>query len=381
MDWTFADAASLTGARMTRDGYLAADARFARTGVQDYLGVEIGRFDMDRVRVWRPESEVFSSDAMGSFAHRPVTNDHPADSVSAENWKKVAVGQTGGDIARDGGFVRIPMLLMDKATIDAVQAGKRELSAGYTCDLDWTAGVTPEGQPYDAVQRNIRGNHIALVSAGRAGPQCRIGDAMRSEALLKKESREMSDTKLKTVVVDGIPIDATDQAAAVIESMKVKLADAAKTLSTTVCAHDAAIAAKDKELGAKDAEIAALKANQIDDAKIDALVAQRAAVVEKAKLVDKAAKTEGKSIPDIRRAAVVARLGDASVAGKSDDYVEALFDGLAAQGEKSNPLADAIRKSVEDGPAHTDAAAGQSAYQKMVDEMRNGWKAAAPAQQ
>ena len=40
----FTDSVPVTGVRRTEDGYLVAEARVARTGIQDYLGTEIGRY-------------------------------------------------------------------------------------------------------------------------------------------------------------------------------------------------------------------------------------------------------------------------------------------------------------------------------------------------
>lgn len=87
------DAVSLGEPRLTRDGYLVADAKIARTGIQLYAGKEVdpenkqGWRDKALVRVYRPESEVFSTDAMASFAHKPITDDHPSEAVSSKNWK------------------------------------------------------------------------------------------------------------------------------------------------------------------------------------------------------------------------------------------------------------------------------------------------------
>jgi len=53
------DTVEIAGVRRTRDGYLVADARVARAGIQIYAGREVGRPDLDEVRVWRPEDEVF----------------------------------------------------------------------------------------------------------------------------------------------------------------------------------------------------------------------------------------------------------------------------------------------------------------------------------
>lgn len=356
----FTDKIALSGTRRTGDGYLVADARVARTGIQTYLGREVGKPEMEQVRVFRPEAEVFSDKALASFAHRPVTNDHPAEAVGARNWKQHSVGMTGGDIARDGEFVRVPMTLMDQAAIDAVDAGKRELSMGYACDLDFTAGTTPAGEAYDAIQKNIRGNHLAIVDAGRAGPQCRIGDSW--PAITKDHPMN-----LKTVTVDGIPIEVTDQGATVITTLLGRLADAAKANETLATDHAAALSAKDKELAAKDAEIDKLKANQLDANKIDQLAADRAAIVADARKVVADFDAAGKTNAQVKRAVVVAKLGDA-MKDKSDDYIEARFDGLVADAAGSDPVRDVIKDLKT-----TDLKTVDSAHAAMVTGLQDAW--------
>jgi len=177
------DAVSLSGGiRPTKNGYLTANARVARTGVQVYRGFEVGRPDMDKVRVFRPPSEVFKHDAMKSLAHMPVTYTHPPQTVDATNWDLYSVGYTGGDIVRDGDFVRVPLMLCDKDAIAAYKRdGVKELSVGYSCDLDWTPGHTKEGETYDAVQRCIEANHLAVVPVARGGEMLRLGDAAKPE--------------------------------------------------------------------------------------------------------------------------------------------------------------------------------------------------------
>lgn len=162
--------------RETAAGYLTAYARVARTGIQIYRGSECGDASRDRVRVYRPPEEVFDAKAMASFAHQPITILHPRGGVTADNWKQVAVGNLDGDVVRDGNFVRVPLILMDAGAIKKYKDGMRELSMGYNCELSWEDGVSPEGEPYDAVQRTIRANHLAMVPVARGGADLRIGD-------------------------------------------------------------------------------------------------------------------------------------------------------------------------------------------------------------
>lgn len=172
----FADRLSFDSPRKTADGYLLARSRAARSGIYDYLGTEVGRPDMARVAVYRPESEVFDPAAVASFIGKPITDDHPSVPVTAANWRDYAKGFIGSAL-RDGDFLAFDLALMDGSTIDAIEAGKRELSCGYSSDLSFTPGTAPSGQRYDAVMSQIRGNHLACVAAGRAGSSCRIGDA------------------------------------------------------------------------------------------------------------------------------------------------------------------------------------------------------------
>lgn len=169
--------------RTSKDGYIVATPRVARTGIQLYTGDELGRPDMPIIRVYRPAEEVFSPDALNSFAHKPVTDDHPPCLVDAKNWKQYSRGQAGDEVLRDGEFVRVPLALMDASLIKKVEAGKVEISVGYSADVLFESGVTPDGQQYDAKQSNIRGNHFAIVDAARGGAKLRFGDMRSAEGI------------------------------------------------------------------------------------------------------------------------------------------------------------------------------------------------------
>ena len=193
---TLNDTFTIDGVRRTGDGYVSAFARVARTGIQEYRGYELGRPDLDVVRVYRPPEEVFAPDALHSFAHRPVTLKHPPVPVTAKNWKKYSRGQTGGEVVRDGEYVRVPMVMMDQALIDAFERdGIKQLSMGYSTDIKWRTGVVDSGpdagQTYDAVQTAIRGNHLAVVPEARGGRNLAIGD--RSFSDLVRHLEDMDD--------------------------------------------------------------------------------------------------------------------------------------------------------------------------------------------
>jgi hypothetical protein len=359
------DRVSVSAPRRTADGYLVAEAKVARTGVQEYLGSEVGRDDMPVVRVYRPPEEVFAGDAMHSYAYRPVTVNHPAAMVDASTWKGVAAGQTGGEVVRDGEFVRVPLVLMDADAVRAWQGGKRELSMGYTSEIVFKDGTTPEGEQYDAIQTNLRMNHLALVDRARGGTQLRIGDRRTPGGSDRGDNNPqrnttMSDITTRTVMVDGLSVVTTDAGAQAIDKLQRQLSDSATALQNAQATHTTTIAAKDAEIAKRDAQIDDLKAKVLSDADIDARVKARGDLIANAKAIADGDYT-GKSDADIRKAAVVAKLGDAAIAGKPDAYVQARFDILLEDAKK-----DPVRKALADG-ARTPA--NDHGYQASVADL------------
>lgn len=142
---------------------------------------------------------------------------------------------------------------------------------------------------------------------------------------------------LKTITVDGLPVETTDAGAIAIDLLRGKLSQAADAMTAAKTTNDAALAAKDAEMAAKDAEIADLKTKVLDAAALDAMVAERASVVSKAKALDAKVVTDGKSNADIKRAV----LGDAAK-DKSDAYVDAAFDLKTADIKTPDPLRQII---------------------------------------
>ncbi|MDX0408382.1 DUF2213 domain-containing protein [Sinorhizobium medicae] len=373
----FTDLAPIAGTRRTADGYLVADARTARTGIQLYAGHEVGKPEMSVVKVYRPEAQVFDKASLGSYAHKPVTNDHPDEAVTADNWKALSVGQIGDEVAREGEFVRIPLIVMDAAAIKAIDEGKRELSAGYTCDLAWEPGTTPAGEKYDAIQKDIRINHVAIVQRGRAGSEARIGDGAGKWGV-SPVNTQIADERipkmdLRKILVDGLTVETTDQGAQAITKLQKDLESSAAKFADAEKAHQTALAAKDAELAKKDAEIDALKGKILSDADLDKRVQARADLVTKAKVLAKDVKTEGLSDAAIRKAVVVAKLGDAAVADKSEAYIDARFDMLVEDASKNG--ADPFRTVVQQGLTQTsDASTSATAHKSMVSELESAWQ-------
>ncbi len=160
--------------RREPEGYLLClNVPVARTGVQEYLPVELGMpSGPGMISVFRPEAEVFSPETIASFEGMPVTNDHPPEGVDVSNIRALQKGHAHN--VRRGTGEEADLLLADLIITDPqlisliLEEGKREISCGYTYEL------CEENGTY--IQRKIRGNHVAVVDAGRAGPRVSIKD-------------------------------------------------------------------------------------------------------------------------------------------------------------------------------------------------------------
>src|SRR5262245_14563201 len=127
--------------KLLLDGRFVASPRCARIGIQEYRGFEVNRPEMQTVRVFRSEDQVFNETTLKTFAHLPVTLNHPDDLVDGQSYRSVVRGHTDSEVVRDGNFVRVSMMLMDTEAIEKVLSGTRELSMGYEANLVWEPGT------------------------------------------------------------------------------------------------------------------------------------------------------------------------------------------------------------------------------------------------
>ncbi len=370
----FTDAVTVAGKpRRTADGYLVAEAKCVRTGIQIYTGDEVGKPEMAQVRVYRAADQVFAQDSLQSFSHAPITVNHPTVAVTADNWKELAVGEVSTAAKQDGVWVSLPLIFKDASAIASLESGKRELSAGYVCELDFTPGITADGQPYDAQQRSIKINHLALVDRARAGSEARIGDGVQWGIAPIEDATPEKETQMtmKTVTVDGIPIEVTDQGATVIATLQQRIADAATKAAQTATAHSTLIEAKDTEIGGLKADLKKAQDAAIKPADLDKMVADRATLVSVVKTIDAKIVVDGKSDADLRKAAVTAKLGDELVKDASDAEIAGMFKAIAKDVKAADPFRDVLKDGLKPlGDAPTQA---NDAWAKGIDDL-NAWR-------
>jgi hypothetical protein len=161
------------------------DNPLSKVGVFPYLGSSIGAPEPDRIyMVYRPEEELASPETVESFKLLPWTDDHamlgdPADDPSLIPGEQKGIhGVVGEEVYYADRTLWGNLKVFSERLADLIEAGKKELSLGFRCVYDFTAGVF-EGQPYDVIQRHIRGNHLALVKEGRMGPGVAVLDHMK----------------------------------------------------------------------------------------------------------------------------------------------------------------------------------------------------------
>lgn len=224
----------------TPEGYLVCvDSIIARTGKQEYLKSEIFQDSNDDsvIQIDRPKSEVLSPSTIASFENKPLVDEHPDEDVNVDNYRDYAIGfarDVRASKLDDVDILIANLIFTDPEAIAEIESGeKTELSCGYDCDI--------LGEGDNLYQANIRGNHIALCKAGRAGI-ARIQDSLSKETQevvdscysekLKDLSPEERSKKIDELIADEIEaIDGYKEA--------MKYADEAdKSIYSTIIAEE-----------------------------------------------------------------------------------------------------------------------------------------------
>lgn len=167
------DSIALTDTYYTEEGYLRDTPVVTTVGIFEYHNP-----DGSVRRELRLPEHVFAPESLASYKGKPVIITHNAGEINVDNVQQEAIGTMLSDGIQDGDSVRVQIVIHDTKAME--NSGLRELSLGYDLELDETPG-TWNGQPYDAVQTNIRINHLALVRQARAGNTARLNIDSRDE--------------------------------------------------------------------------------------------------------------------------------------------------------------------------------------------------------
>lgn len=166
----------------------------SKVGVFPYSGSQIGGEPGKIYQVYRPEEELSNSETLDSFKLLPFIDDHvmlgsPEKGLTPAEQKGIE-GVIGEEVYYKDGILYGNIKVFSENLADLIEGGKKQLSAGYRCIYEIVSGVW-NGIQYDAIQRKIRGNHLALVMEGRMGPEVAVLDKF-SFTFDTKEIEEMT---------------------------------------------------------------------------------------------------------------------------------------------------------------------------------------------
>ena len=177
------------GWRIDPDGNLRVTARALKAGVFNYKADEyppevLSEFGgAEEIDEFIPPEE-FTPEFLRSYEGKPIiVNAHEWQTPDrAEQMQSVEVGSVAGTPRVDNDDILCDYIIRDARAIEAIKAKKLiENSAGYDSDLEKADGEY-NGKRYQAIQRNLRLNHILLIEEGsgrkgKCGPDVRILNA------------------------------------------------------------------------------------------------------------------------------------------------------------------------------------------------------------
>ena len=399
------DYGQVTKSEITDEGYLKVWCKAARVGTQLYT-----RGDGTQVREYRPEDEVSNPDSLASFGMKAVTLNHPKVLLDSKTTKLHQVGHAGSHVRFSDGFVEVALVITDQDAIDAVQRGDaQEVSAGYRVDYDPTPGVTPDGESYDGIQRNIKVNHIALVARGRAGREARLllDSCDRNDAVADVEPPSNSPViSMARITLDGLDIELPADAAGAVQSFVKETGRAQAELQQKLDAQEEKIQAvvtekteaQDRidasqeriaELEKQLAEAVAASEQRDDAAEINDAVNKRLEALNKfAPIMPEDYKFDGESEAQIMAIAYQNVFEKEARSDASADYLLGVLDGVLAamediEEDQEEVKADSEFVPEEDGSnvAEVRAAIAQVQASEKFDakdsyreRLVNGWK-------
>ena len=399
------DYGQISKSEISDEGYLKVWCKAARVGTQLYT-----RGDGKQCREYRPEEEVAKPESLASFGMKAVTMGHPPVLLDSGNTNVHQIGHAGSQVRFNDGFVEVALLITDKEAISQIQRGDaQEVSSGYRVDFDPTPGVTPSGESYDGVQRNIRINHIAIVKKGRAGSDVRLilDSCDRNDAIAVNENPSNSTLiPMAQVQLDGLGLDLPAEAAGVIQSyvkdsdrakanLQSKLDEQEEQIQAVVTENEETLGRLDAALERieeleKQAAVSADSADSRDDAaEINEAVNQRLSTLDKlASILPEEYKFDGEDERAIMAIAYENVFEKAPREDANNDYLLGVLDGVLAamedvEEDEEEVKADAEFQPEADGSnvAEVRAAIAQvQATEKLdagnsyMESLMNGWK-------
>ncbi|MCT6926157.1 DUF2213 domain-containing protein [Metasolibacillus sp.] len=307
----------------TPEGYLTVRVPITRPGVFPYQRAD-GTIQMEA----KLPDDIFSDLTIRSARSKPITDEHPNEPVTLDNYQNYAKGMSHTDVQVEDLKLYVSLTITDKALINKIYDGKREISIGFMSDVIAESG-SYNGQNYEYVQRNIEINHIAVVDKGRAGPEVAIradSDAWQIDSDDKGGKSKMAKIKIEE---NEYEVDAAVKA--YINSLEAK-AETAKVKGDSAEALQGRYDALEVKLQNTENELQLLKEKQVSADELDKQVEARVQLISATKpLLGDSFDYTGKTEREIKEAVIATTKQDFKGDGKSDDYINAFFDATIEQ--------------------------------------------------
>lgn len=360
----------------TDEGFLTGVAPVTRTGIFKYKN-----YDGTTRKELRLPEEVFNADSIRTLKLKPISNRHPREFVNPENAQFLQIGATGENMDNDNEWLYAPYSITNADAIAEIESKKGiELSCGYRCDLEFKPGVY-KGEKYDAIQRNIRYNHLAICDNARAGSQARIrldeDDAVLVENVEiknNKEQKTMADN-LKVINIDGADCQAEFP---VIQAYN-KLVKDNKALNEKLDSlkSNDEFSTLEADRDALKEKLDSFKEKKLDDSQVWEKAKELNSVLGIAKVCldeDEFAKLDGSSIDDIKKKIVVkkSKLTEDEADKKDDAYLSARFDSIVELLESENN--DETSQTVYGSPEPTEKTDSENPRQAFINNLTTKWK-------
>ena len=321
-------------AKVSRDdnGFLYVDATVTRVGVFHYQ-----RADGSVRRELRPPEEVFDQKHLNTIRRAVVTTEHPGR-VTPKNVQSLQVGHADSNVRVRELYVDVGLTLTDdKAIADVEKRERTDCSLGYRCRLDHVSGVwkgidgKAPPEPYDAIQRGLVVNHIALTVEGRASQGGHeVGLHLDSNDAVQVDRPNQGTNQVVKLNVDGAELELESGVAtlvrAALEKRDSQLEDT-KVRADSLEKERDGLQAKSDQLSE---DLEKEKSSRLDSSQVDTLVKERLSVLTQAqKLLDKEEVEKLDSLTNTEvKVACLKKHTKADLEGRSEDYVSARFDAL-----------------------------------------------------
>jgi hypothetical protein len=331
--------------KRTSQGFLRVKAHLTKTGI----------FSYERGREYRSEDEVFRTDSLESLKGAPVTDLHPSENgaenfLTSTNARDLIIGITES-VERDGPYLKGSLLIFHEDAIKAIESGERkEISLGYKCQLDPTPG-TWNGDAYDAVQKNIVVNHVAIGPRGwgRAGPDC----AIKTDSSPPPQGIPVMSEVLR---IDGVDLALT------VDNVTTLLLEKRRQFEELKGRFDAQGLELEKEKAAR--------AAAEDPQALESKVQTRLKLVEKCRrILGNETDVEGKTDEDLKLLGIKKFHPDLDLSGKDQSYIDGMFEAIASRNETRNDSLTNTRQAIY----HNDRAKDNSGYERWIEQSAKMW--------